>query len=89
MTPFSYFNYANNTKLMAMTAIPPTRPYMDKCVSSYLCAAGNNSSNEIKTIMPATPANTMPNITSVKKGIRSKNATSAPTGSANPDKKIT
>ena len=79
------FYYANNTKLIAIIAIPATTPYMDKCVSSYFLAAGSSSSNEINTIIPATPAKMTPNITGVKNGARIKYATIAPKGSARPE----
>lgn len=63
------------------------RPYIDRCPSSYFFAAGNNSSSEIKTMMPATAAKINPNITSFRNGINIRKATMAPTGSAKPDKK--
>ena len=77
----------NNNKLTAMTAIPAIRPYIERCPSSYFLAAGNNSSKEINTMIPATAANIRLNITSFRNGIKMRKATNAPTGSANPDKK--
>ena len=47
---------------------------------------GNNSSMEMKTMIPATPESSPPNMASFKKGIRTTAASNAPAGSATPEK---
>ena len=79
-------SYKNNSKLSAITAMPPTRPSMAKWCSPYSLADGKSSSKEIKTMIPATMAKITPKSTSFMKGPKMSQQTIAPKGSVKPEK---
>ncbi len=70
LTPNSSPIYINKSKLSAITPMPTIRAYTGAWPWSYSLAAGNNSSMEMKTMIPATPANISPNTVSEKNGRR-------------------
>ena len=75
------------SRLNAIINIPIIRPNITQCPWPYSWAAGNNSSTDIKTIMPATKAKRNDKSYSDKKGSKIRNPTSAPIGSEKPEKK--
>lgn len=77
----------NSNRLNAMTIIPLINPYIDKWCSPYSRAAGNNLSNDINTIIPATAAKIIPKIKLSMKGINTIHVITAPKGSARPERK--
>jgi hypothetical protein len=79
--------YRNNKRLTAITAIPDTRPYIDRWCSPYFSAEGRSSSREIKTIIPATAAKIIPKTISFINGIKIRYPIKAPIGSDRPDRK--
>lgn len=79
--------YINNNKLTAITTIPAIRPYIAKWCSPYFLAVGNNSSKDIKTIIPATADNNIPKVISLKIFLNKVYPIIAPIGSDIPDKK--
>ncbi len=60
----------NKKRLKAIKAIPPTIPQMERWCSPYFSAVGNNSSSEIKIMMPDTDASTSPLMVGDQNGIR-------------------
>ena len=71
-------------KLRAATIMLATMPTIDRCSLPKERETGINSSVKIKTITPATADKTRPNTISLRKGIRIKAASAAPTGSDTP-----
>ena len=78
-------NYGINIRLTAIAAIPPIKPYRDRCCSPYSLEEGRSSWKEIKIIIPAITAKHMPNTVSLKKGIKIRYPINAPKGSVRPD----
>ncbi len=69
-----------------MTSIPPTNPAIAKWWCPYSSADGKSSSIDMYTMIPATAASTMAEIDGFQKCINTSIASSAPAGSASPDR---
>lgn len=67
-----FFIHYSKTKLIAITIIPATIPYIERWCSPYSLADGSNSSKDINTIIPAIIANRTPYIFSLRNGIKIK-----------------
>ena len=70
-----------------MTAMPEMSPYREMWCSPYSRAAGSSSSKEMNTMTPATAAKSAPMRVGPIRGWSTSQASSAPSGSARPEKK--